>query len=390
LSGRVHARPEILFFAPDVTDVCTIKRADAFLRANFALTVFGFVRGRYNRNYSPPWPHVLLGRTTDGRYIRRALTLLAGLCVLLARCGKARRAAVLYARNIDQLILALTVRALFRRKTPVVYEVLDIQPVFMGRKVLSRMLRTIERMCLRQVTLLVLSSPGFMRNYYGPIQGYRGAWFLLENKLPPGVPARQPPLPVPAAHSNRYRWVVGYAGLIRGETTFNLIARLAKRLEGSVLFKFNGVLTTVARSRFEQTVERHPNIVYEGEYMSPRDLPRVYDGVDFAWAIDLENTEHNSRWLMPCRFYEAGLHGVPCLAVKGFEIGAELDRHGVGWTFSDPMEDSLVRFFETLTREDYERTRARLLAMPVSRFVADDDDRSLGGRLGAIAAAAPA
>ena len=64
--------------------------------------------------------------------------------------------------------------------------------------------------------------------------------------------------------------------------------------------------------------------------MSPRDLASVYDGVDFAWAIDLENTEHNSRWLMPCRFYEAGLHGVPCLAVRGFEIGAELDRHGLG------------------------------------------------------------
>ena len=77
------------------------------------------------------------------------------------------------------------------------------------------------------------------------------------------------------------------------------------------------------------------------------DLETLYREVDFAWALDLEHTDHNSRWLMPCRFYEAGYFGVPCLAVRDFEVGTVVEQHGIGWTFDEPLEERLVRFFET-------------------------------------------
>ena len=76
---------------------------------------------------------------------------------------------------------------------------------------------------------------------------------------------------------------------------------------------------------------------------------------------------------MPCRFYEAGYFGVPCLAVRDFEVGSALERHGIGWTFEAPLEESLVRFFEQLTPETYDGVRARLAAMPPSLFVAGED-----------------
>jgi len=102
-------------------------------------------------------------------------------------------------------------------------------------------------------------------------------------------------------------------------------------------------------------------------------LEQLYRGVDFAWALDLEHTDHNSRWLMPCRFYESGYFGVPCLAVRDFEIGSVLDRHGIGFTFAQPLEDQLVRFFETLTVPDYEHVARTLSRMPNDLFVAGDD-----------------
>ena len=117
--------------------------------------------------------------------------------------------------------------------------------------------------------------------------------------------------------------MVGYFGLIRGEATFDLIARLADRLQGRVMFKFGGVLTTVEQAKFDAVLQRCPNIVYGGPYLPQQDLERLYRDVDFAWALDLEHTDHNSRWLMPCRFYEAGYFGVPCLAVHGFEVGSD-------------------------------------------------------------------
>ena len=362
---------ELLFFCPDVTDASTLKRVQQFMDFGYRVTVFGFRRARYNTAYQPPWPNVPLGFTTDARYWHRVRALLRAIPVLFARRDALARASIFYARNIDQLLLALLARLITFSRAPVAYEVLDIPPILMRRGLVPALLRRIERLCLRRTSLLVLSSPGFHRNYFAAVQKYRGDWFLLENKLHPPISSSPPP--VRRVAEDGRPWVVGYFGLIRGESTFALIARLAERLEGRVLFKFDGILTTVDRAKFDEVVRRCPNIVYGGPYLPQQDLERLYRDVDFAWALDLEHTDHNSRWLMPCRFYEAGYYGVPCLAVHGFEVGSTIESHRIGWTFDAPLEESLVRFFENLTPADYERIRGRLRSVPQSMFVAGDD-----------------
>lgn len=84
---------------------------------------------------------------------------------------------------------------------------------------------------------------------------------------------------------------------------------------------------------------------------------------------------------MRCRFYEAGHFGVPCLAVHDFEVGRTIEKHRIGWTFDEPLEESLVRFFEHLTPAEYEQVQGRLRAMPAGMFVANDDAASLCARL---------
>ena len=225
---------------------------------------------------------------------------------LFAHRDALKRAAVFYARNIDQLLLALLARLICASRAPVAYEVLDIPPILMRRGPVPTLLRAIERLCLRRISLLVLSSPAFHRNYYAAVQKYRGDV----------VPAREQAASLDllaaagavrrAAERGR-PWVVGYFGLIRGESTFALMTRLAERLQGRILFKFGGILTTVDQAKFDEVLRRCPNIVYGGPYLPQQDLEDLYRDVDFTWALDLEHTDHNSRWLMPCRFYEAGL-----------------------------------------------------------------------------------
>jgi len=368
---------ELIFFCPDVTDATTLKRVRQFQDQGYPVTVFGFRRERYNRDYAPSWPYVPLGATTDGRYGQRLRALLGALPAIVANRRRLAHASIFYARNIDQLILTLLARPLARSRAPIAYEVLDIPPILTGRGVRSRMLRAIERYCLRRTRVLVLSSPGFHRHYYDAIQKYGGDWFLLENKLHPSI--RQAPTAAPdaraAARTRRaeHQWVVGYFGLIRGDETFELMTRLAERLRDRVVFKFRGVLTTVDERKFRAALDRHENMTYEGPYVPHQDLGRLYGDVDFAWALDLEHADHNSRWLLPCRFYEAGFFGVPCLAVRGFEVGERVERLGIGWTFREPLEEALVRFFETLDPAEYEARRNRLGAMPQSEFVAGDD-----------------
>jgi succinoglycan biosynthesis protein ExoL len=377
-SARAGRDDDLLFFCPDVTDASTLKRVQQFMDFGYRVTVFGFRRARYNVDYQPPWPNVPLGLTTDLRYWHRLKALFYAIPTLFAHRRALKRASVFYARNIDQLLLTLLARLIAFSRAPVAYEVLDIPAILMQRGAAPGLLRAIERLCLRRVRILVLSSPGFHRNYYAAVQRYAGDWFLLENKLYPSPPA---PAPRKAAPIGTRPWVVAYFGLIRGDATIDLIARLAARLQGRVIFKFAGVFTTVEQARFEEVLGRHSNVTYDGPYLPQQDLERLYGGVDFAWALDLEHVDHNSRWLMPCRFYEAGYYGIPCLAVRGFEVGSAIEKHQIGWTFDAPLEESLASFFERLTEADYERTRGRLGAAPRSMFVAGDDVGGLCERL---------
>ncbi len=372
---------DLIFFCPDVTDATTIKRVRQFQDQGYPVTVFGFRRERYNRDYAPSWPYVPLGATSDGRYGQRLRALLGALPAIIANRLRLARASVFYARNIDQLILTLFARLLSWSRAPIVYEVLDIPPILTGHGMQSRLLRAIERLCLKRIRLLVVSSPGFHRHYFEAIQNYGGPWFLLENKLHPSI-RQAPTLPpegraVARARRAERRWVVGYYGLIRGDDTFELMTRLAERLRDRVVFKFRGVLTTVDEGKFRDALERHENMIYGGPYVPHQDLGRLYGDVDFAWALDLEHVDHNSRWLLPCRFYEAGFFGVPCLAVRGFEAGERVEQLEIGWIFREPLEDALVRFFETLDPADYEARRERLEAIPESEFVAGEDIAAL-------------
>ncbi|MBB6251946.1 hypothetical protein [Nitrospirillum iridis] len=378
----------LVFLTQDITDVSTIKRVREFLDNGLPVLVLGFERERYNSGYRPPWPHVLLGRTVDGKYAHRLQALVGALRVIFRIRARVTDATILYARNIDQLLLALVMKLFISRRADVVYEVLDIQPMFVAHGLRSILLRLVERLCLTQVKLLVLSSPGFHRHYFAPMQKFPGPWLLVENKLPrPGLPDRPKPAPAsvsPAQPSGTRPlmppdrpWVIGYFGLIRGEQTVDLMHRLAQRLPDRLQIRFRGVLTTVDEKRFFKTLGACPNILYGGRYDHPGDLADMYAEVDFAWALDLENTRHNSRWLLPNRFYEAGYFGVPCLSVQGFEVDRLVRRHDVGWGFDQPLEDSMVRFFQTLTVEEYERKRRRLLTLPDETFVAGEEIRAL-------------
>lgn len=173
-----------------------------------------------------------------------------------------------------------------------------------------------------------------------------------------------------------FKWRVGYFGLIRGQPTFNLMRAVAKRCP-EVVFHLRGILTTIDEKYLDQLLADHPNVVYGGGYVHPTDLASLYGSVDFSWTIDLERPSANSRWLMPCRFYEAGLLGVPSLCLRGFEVGHRVETLKIGWAIDAPFEDSLVRLLNSLTRQEYDAVKKRLQAMPKNAFVVDKETTAL-------------
>src|SRR5689334_25203042 len=87
----------LVYFGSEVRDASTIKRVQQFIDHRFAVTVFGFHRTRYNNDFRPPWPHVTLGHTIDGRYLHRLLALVRAIPKLFAHRRVFADAAVYYA-----------------------------------------------------------------------------------------------------------------------------------------------------------------------------------------------------------------------------------------------------------------------------------------------------
>ena len=133
----------------------------------------------------PPFENVHLGDTRDRAYGRRLVSLCKGLVILWRERATLRRADALYALNTDNALLAVAARTIASKDLPLFFEIDDIQRLFIGSGVRSRIVRWIERWVLTRTTCLVTTSPAFVREYFKPMQGYRGDIFLLENKVYP-------------------------------------------------------------------------------------------------------------------------------------------------------------------------------------------------------------
>ena len=71
-----------------------------------------------------------------------------------------------FARNIDMALLAIFGRLIIGRRVPIAYEVLDVHRFFLGEKAHHRFFRFLERWVLRQCDALIVSSEGYIENYF--------------------------------------------------------------------------------------------------------------------------------------------------------------------------------------------------------------------------------
>ena len=196
-----------VYLGPDVTHVDARKRTLALELAGVDLTSFMFRRrGKNNADYVPEWRNIELGITEDRNYSQRVKALAAGLKKLVDHRDLLREARFIMARNYDQLSLAVSAKKLTGTKAKIVYDVPDVQEFMFGTGAKGKFFRSSERSFLNAVDLLVITSPGYLRGYFKPVQGYDGPVFIWENKnlseqigdLPPPEQIeanRRPPMP---------------------------------------------------------------------------------------------------------------------------------------------------------------------------------------------------
>ena len=371
---------KVAYFGLDSTDRNVIKRIAEFKGAGVEVVGFTFRRDRLNRDFQPDWDNIHLGWTADRRYASRIPKLVRAIFVVLGNRRKLEGISFICARNVDLLAVALIVRSVLRLRVPLVYEVLDVQRIFLGTGLVSRLFRAAERWLMRGASLLAVSSPAFHREYYRKLLNYDGPWYVLENKVSMlqmervGASTER----TGAWREVRDRWVIGWFGTLRCPRSPHILARVAERLGDDVLIYMRGYPTETGLDAFLDVVDRHPNMVYEGEYRSPQDLAELYGRVHFSWCVDFLDEGANSDWLLPNRLYEGGLFGSVALAAEGTEIARVVRERELGKALPLPLEDSVVDLLRRLTRDEYREMRSTVEARPRSDFAdAGEDVRAI-------------
>jgi succinoglycan biosynthesis protein ExoL len=380
--------PVIAFFGHDASEPTIVKRITSLVAEGCLIIGFTFQRKRdVGPATAPTWTNIDLGFTVDRDYLRRIPRLVVAVRRIFARRDLLLRADVLYARNLDQAVVACVVRRLVRLRVPLVYEVLDVQRVFTNPGLLGWAFRFAERQVLARSALLVISSPRFYTCYFRPVQNYEGPWYVLENKVEPGkcgATVVRSPAPPP--------WVIGWSGVLRCRRSLSILVEIAARLGERVRIVLRGRLSPcdISAAELASALARCPNLVFNGPYANPTDLAAIYGGVHFTWAVDYTDAGFNSDWLIPNRIYEGGLHGTVMLARSNTAAGDLVKKLELGWTFQEPLADGVVACLEHLNPHAYQAARCRVEAAPRSCFVDERDTAGLLAKLGLATKAIPA
>jgi succinoglycan biosynthesis protein ExoL len=370
-----RTKTKVVFFGHNRKDAAIQRRIHSFLDAGIDVTGFMFRRDGEPKEPGPAWKNIDLGMVEHCQHAQRIFTLMRAIWRSVTHRSIIRKADIVYARNFDMLILAfVSLIFMYKDRPKVVYECLDVNQAMTKSGAAGATIRWFERVAMRHIDLLVVSSPGFINNYFVPMQHYHGPHALIENKIyfPGEVVAR--PIENTLKDSTKGPLVIAWVGILRCQVSLDLLKQLAQSEGNKVLIRFHGLISDYVISDFEEQIEPFPNIVYKGPYEWPKGLTEAYSGVHLIWAQELHWSGFNSDWLLPNRIYEGSYFGALSLCVNGTETSKAVQNRGLGYVLPDSKSQTLIDFVRDLDRKEVLQKQKALLNRPISDFVASADE----------------
>ena len=332
--------------------------------------IAGFRRGDGPRPVLPIDTVVELDITHDGRMLHRLAATLGAAWRAPNWSRSLRRPDVIVARNLEMLGVANRLLGLWDNAPTLIYECLDIHRLMLRPGRIGQSMRAVEQRLMRSVDLLITSSPAFLRNHFD-IHGAPPA-LLVENKVfapEIGNLGRNPALREDVSPIR-----IGWFGALRCNTSLAALADLSRQLAGRLEVTLAGRPALTAFEDFHATAKAAPHLAYDGPFRYPTDLPALYAGVHFVWAIDFFEAGLNSSWLLPNRLYEGCLNGAIPIALAGTETAAFIERLGIGVVVPDVSQKTLVALFEGMTTERVGQLAAAVAAQDAALFRCDAQD----------------
>ena len=359
----------IAFFGHDAADAAVRRRVQGF--RDDGLGVIGFTMRRRD-DVQTDWDNVDLGRTFDGAYRQRIESIFSGAKRAAAQRDLLASADVIYARNLDMLATAFLAKRYARLKTPVIYEALDVHRLLTRKDPIGFALRRIEGALLRRTKRLVVSSPGFLENYFEV--RHRGLYrpYLIENRLAAGADYGARPGHNDALPAGVEPLRIGWVGRLRCTRSLGLLTDLARKLGPQIRIVMHGIASPEEIPDFHERIQGLDNVEFKGRYRAPEDLSQIYRNLDLVWAGDFMEAGYNSVWLLPNRLYEGGYYAVPSIAPEGTQTAKWINARSAGFTLSENLACTLPGLIRTLIadRGAIAVKRSHLLDLPETTFVA--------------------
>jgi len=305
-----------------------------------------------------------LGRTRDGALLARIGSVAAAGLNLHRLEHMISDSHVVLARNLEMLYVAAKARRRYQPSASLAYECLDIHRLLLGKALPSRLLRVMEKRLMRDVDVILTSSPRFVSEYFDP-RGFDRPVTILENKvllLDSKIDRQMSPPSGPP-------WRIGCFGMIRCRRSLEILSAAARALNGLLEVKIAGRPTPKELPDFEARVAANPYLSFSGPY-GFENLPTLYGDVHFSWAVDFFEQGLNSAWLLPNRVYESSFFGAIPIALQGVETASWLQQRGIGTILAGDPVTSLCELIRHLTDARYRTLAAALRNVPTPDLAA--------------------
>lgn len=374
LGRHGRASPHFLYLVHDLADPAVRRRLMMFQAGGADVAIAGFRRSQAPITLIEDVAPIELGQTENGNFVQRAVAVVKSTLSIRSRFGHLAKPDVIIARNLEMLVIAVRLKSFFGSpEIKIAYECLDIHRLMLRTDQMGSALRGLEHRLLRHVSIIITSSPAFVRNYFRPLADVTQPIEIVENKHLElaNVSTTDGTLAGARTHSP---WKIGWFGALRCKRSLEVLSEFTQEQQGKFVIVLRGIPSLDVFPDFHEFVEAQPFMSFEGRYKNPEDLSAIYEDVHFSWVIDLFEAGQNSAWLLPNRLYEGCRFAAVPIAVTSTETAEFLSSKLIGITMEELSASELSRVLSTLTSEQYYAHRNAVTALPKKQWVCDLKD----------------
>lgn len=350
---------KVVFILKTIEHQRCIKRIQAFIDRGYEVEVYGFnrkknVKQQYNFEIQS------LGVIEDGlSYAKRTKEYLKAKQVI--KKYRYDKNVLFYLFGID-LALPLILCGAKRY----IYEESDLIHTKFKSRAAIKLLESIDRWIIKESWVSVLTSEGFAKYHYGDAPAPKNVC-ILPNKLNPRCKEL-----TPIARALDFNNLsVGFVGFFRYETVFNFLFITAKKYP-RIHVKLFGANSGWTKEQMSSLMSL-PNVVNEGTFMNPDELPKVYSQIDLVVSTyDIE--DDNPRYAEPNKIYESIFFETPIIVSNETFLADKVDRLGIGYHVNAKNDEEVIDFWKQLNRQMLEEKKSNCRKIEKDYCIDDESE----------------